>query len=506
MLADVTDYRVFPIWIVIGHFANILFMLFLVRSGLEILSSFPKFYLSDDCPPGKEWLRLTRRAYSADAAHPWSAFDEEEAWNPVIALPGRKNLGLGRHWHFMTLQFWVANGAAYIAMLFATGWWHTMVPTSWEVFPNAVRAVGYYFMFHLPPKIPGLPFNAVQLLSYFFVVFLLAPFQVLTGAAMSPSILARFPWYTRLFGGRQRARSLHFLGMLAFIGFIVIHTIMVIINNLPNLWTVMVLGHVESAPYHGQGEALAIGFAGLAGVVAVSVAATWFSRRYPRRTQHLLGIMVNPFERALSRAFTSRQRYSWADISPYHRVNGYPPPSGDYADLVAGDFADYRLEVGGLVERPMTFSLDELAALGTESYIAKHNCIQGWSAIAQWGGVPLATLMETVGVKPEARHVAFYAFDDKTITENEGRHGYFYGTIPLYLANKPQTILATEMNGDPLPIAHGAPVRLRIETQLGYKMVKWIRAVEFVSDVDAIGQGQGGWREDQQYYANAAGI
>ncbi len=84
------DYRVFPIWLIIGHFANICFMLFMARSGLEILSAFPKFYLSDDCPPGKEWLRLTRRVYSADSAHPWSSLDEEEAWNPVIALPGRK--------------------------------------------------------------------------------------------------------------------------------------------------------------------------------------------------------------------------------------------------------------------------------------------------------------------------------------------------------------------------------------------------------------------------------
>ena len=500
------NYKVFPIWIVITHFANILFMLFMVRSGLEILSAFPKFHLSDDCPPGKEWLRLTKRVYSADSAHPWSSFDEEDSWNPVIALPGRKNLGLGRHWHFMTLEFWVANGIAYIIMLFVTGWYRTMVPTNWAVFPDAVGAVGYYLMFHLPPKLPGLPFNAVQLLSYFFVVFLLAPLLLLTGAAMSPAILARFPWYTRLFGGRQRARSLHFLGMCAFVGFIVVHTIMVIINGLPNLWTVMVLGHVESAPYQGQAEALGIGLAGLFGVLLISAFATWFSLRFRRRTQHLLGLMVNPLERVLSKALTSRQHYSWSDVSPYHRVNGYPPPSDDYAELVAGDFADFRLEVGGLVERPMTFSLDELRALGHESYIAKHNCIQGWSAIAQWAGLPLAKLLDAVGVKAEAHHVAFYAFDDKAITENEGRDGYFYGTIPLFLANRPQTILAMEMNGQPLPIEHGAPVRLRIETQLGFKMVKWIKAIELVADVDAIGQGQGGWREDQQYYANAAGI
>lgn len=506
MLIAAANYRVFPIWLVIGHFANILFMLFMGRSGLEILSAFPKFYLSDDCPPGKEWLRLTRRVYSADSAHPWSSLDEEEAWNPVIALPGRKNLGLGRHWHFMTLQFWVANGAAYISMLFATGYYNTMVPTNWAIFPDAVRAVGYYFMFHLPPQIPGLPFNAAQLLSYFFVVFLLAPFQILTGAAMSPSIVARFPWYARLFGGKQRARSLHFLGLLAFAGFVVVHTFMVIINGLPDLWTVMVLGHPERAPYHGQAEALVIGGLGLFGVLVVSAVATWLTRRYKRGAQRLLGIMVNPFERILSYLFTSHQRYTWADISPYHRVNGYPPADDDYAELVAGDFADYRLEVGGMVERPMALSLEDLRAVGWESHIAKHNCIQGWSAIAQWAGVPLAKLMEHVGADPSARAVAFYAFDNKTVTEGEGRHGYFYGTIPLWLARKPQTILAMEMNGEPLPIEHGAPIRLRIETQLGFKMVKWVRAIEFVSDVRPIGDGMGGWREDQQYYANAAGI
>lgn len=107
---------------------------------------------------------------------------------------------------------------------------------------------------------------------------------------------------------------------------------------------------------------------------------------------------------------------------------------------------------------------------------------------------------------PQARYVVFYAFDDKTITENEGRFGHFYGTLPLELARTPQTILALDMNGAPLPIEHGAPLRLRVETQLGFKMVKWIRSIELVEDYARIGMGQGGWREDQQYYANAAGI
>ena len=207
------------------------------------------------------------------------------------------------------------------------------------------------------------------------------------------------------------------------------------------------------------------------------------------------------------RAASARTSASRAkDISPYHRVNGYPPPDESYQELARGDFADYRLEVGGLVEQPLLLKLDELRALGWTTQITKHNCIQGWSNIAEWCGVPLAAILERCKPLPDARYLVFHALDDKTITENEGRYGYFYGTIPLYLALKPQSILALEMNGRPLPVEHGAPVRVRIETQLGFKMVKWVRSIELVRHYTDIGQGQGGWREDQQYYANAAGI
>ncbi|MGH3444209.1 MAG: molybdopterin-dependent oxidoreductase, partial [Nocardioidaceae bacterium] len=190
----------------------------------------------------------------------------------------------------------------------------------------------------------------------------------------------------------------------------------------------------------------------------------------------------------------------------YHRVNGYPPTGEEYDALSTDGFRDYRLTVGGLVERPLLLSLDDLRGLGEQSQITKHNCIQGWTAVAEWAGVPLSRILELARPSPRARHVVFYAMDDKGLTEGEGRYGFFYGTIPRYLATNPQTILALDMNGAPLPLEHGAPVRLRIETQLGFKMVKWIAAIEFVEDISGIGMGMGGWREDQQYYANAAGI
>ena len=492
----------FPWWVVITHFLNIVWMLMLFRSGIEVLSAFPKLYWHDDCPPGRQWLRFSKKQFGADTRKPWTSLNEEESWSPVIALPGRRNLGLGRHWHFMTIQFWILTGVVYIATMFATGYWQYIVPTHWSIIPDTINSIGSYLQFQFPAKIPGQPFEPAQKLAYFVVIFLMAPAQILTGAAMSPSVLARFPRYGKLFGGKQGTRSLHFLIMCAFAAFIVVHTFMVIIHGLPKELAAIVLGD----PGGDRRLATGIGLAALLAIIIFQVVITWFSVRYRRRTQRLLGLMVDPFERVISRRFTSHQRFSRKHISPYFRVNGYPPPSDAYQQMAAGGFRDYRLTVGGLVARPLTYSLTELRKLGGQRQITKHNCIQGWTAIAEWAGIPLADVMDQVKPAPEAKYVVFYGMDDKGLTEGEGRYGFFYGTIPIYLARHLQTILALEMNGAPLPVQHGAPIRLRVETQLGFKMVKWIQGIEFVSDIADIGMGMGGWREDQQFYANGAGI
>ena len=491
----------FPLWVVITHFLNIFFLLLLARSGLEVLSAFPKLYWHEETPPGRQWLRLSRKTFSAQDRRPWTTLDEEVPWSPVVALPGRKNLGLGRHWHFMSVQFWILTGAVYVALVFATGYWHYLVPTHWSIVPDSIRAIGTYLHFQIPDKIPGQPFEAAQKLTYFLLIFVLAPLQILSGAAMSPAVIARFPRYARLFGGKQGARSWHFIGLCLFAAFTALHTFMVIVHNVPKEFVDIVL-----AGHGGRALALSVGLAGIFAILLFHVVISWFSLRYRRRTQRLLGWMVNPFERVLSRLFRSHQRFDRRDISGYHLVNGYPPAEPDYERMATRRFADYRLDVGGLVSTPVTLSLEQLRELGFQRQITKHNCIQGWTGIAEWGGIPLASLVHLVRPRPEARHVVFYAMDDKGLTEGEGRFGFFYGSIPLHLACAPQTILATEMNFAPLPVEHGAPLRLRLETQLGFKMVKWIAAIEFVDSIADIGQGQGGWREDQQYYANAAGI
>ena len=491
----------FPLWVVITHFLNIFFMLLLARSGLEVLSAFPKLYWHDDSPPGRQWLRLSKKTFAADSRRPWTTLDEEVSWSPAIALPGRKNLGLGRHWHFLTVQFWILTGAVYVALVFATGYWRYLIPEHWSIVPDSIKAIGTYLHFQIPARLPGQPFEAAQKLTYFLLIFVLAPLQVLSGAAMSPAIIGRFPRYSKLFGGKQGARSWHFIGLCLFAAFTALHTFMVIVHGLPSEFVKIVLG--------GQGSralALGVGLADIFCILLFHVVISWFSLRYRRRTQRLLGFMVNPFERVLSRAFASRQRFgrhrspptiwSTATRRPAGNTRGWPAPGSGTTGSTWAAWWPARSRC----------PWPSCAPWDTSGQVTKHNCIQGWTGIAEWGGVPLARLIEVVKPRPEARHVVFYAMDDKGLTEGEGRYGFFYGSIPMYLAVKPQTLLALDMNGAPLPVEHGAPLRLRIETQLGFKMVKWIAAIEFVTSTTDIGQGQGGWREDQQYYANAAGI
>jgi len=182
------------------------------------------------------------------------------------------------------------------------------------------------------------------------------------------------------------------------------------------------------------------------------------------------------------------------DISPYFWPNGTLPCSAEYDALLAEQFAGYRLRVGGLVERPREFSLAELKAMRKQEQITTHFCIQGWSGVAKWGGVPMRDLLDAVKPLPQARYAVFYSLADGS----EG--GRYYDVHELLNMRHRLTILAYQMNGEPLSVLHGAPLRLRCENELGFKMVKWIAAIEFVRDFADLGAGQGGYNEDHEFY------
>jgi DMSO/TMAO reductase YedYZ molybdopterin-dependent catalytic subunit len=203
--------------------------------------------------------------------------------------------------------------------------------------------------------------------------------------------------------------------------------------------------------------------------------------------------------RFVQKALTGRKalarEYSEADISTQFRANGTTEPSDpDYQRLAENGFADWRLVVGGLVTKPGSFSLAELKQMPSRTQITRHDCVEGWSCIGKWKGVPLAGLLDLVGPRPEARYVMFLCADAMDLSGNK-----YYESIDLDDACHPQTILAYEMNDQALPVAHGAPLRLRDERQLGYKMAKYIMSIELVEDFSKIGDGKGGYWEDQGY-------
>jgi DMSO/TMAO reductase YedYZ molybdopterin-dependent catalytic subunit len=185
-------------------------------------------------------------------------------------------------------------------------------------------------------------------------------------------------------------------------------------------------------------------------------------------------------------------------ISSDFPPNGTEMPAGfTYFEMMISQFARWRLLVDGLVERPLSVSLDELKAMPSRTQITQHNCDEGWTAIGQWTGVPLADVLRAAGLKPQARYVVFHCLDEMVRTPD--RSGFYYESIDLFDAFHPQTLLAYAMNGNALPVRHGAPLRLRVERHVGYKHAKFISRIEVLESLARIGRGRGGFWEDRGY-------
>jgi len=194
----------------------------------------------------------------------------------------------------------------------------------------------------------------------------------------------------------------------------------------------------------------------------------------------------------LAREFAANQ------ISPTFRTNGTDlPPSPAYQAMAQAGFAGWKLRVDGLVGRPLDLSLDQLKALAARSQITRHDCVEGWSAIGKWTGVPLAAVLRQAGLGPGARYIVFHCADSMD-GQAQGTD-FYYESIDLIDAFHPQTILAYALNDRPIEVGHGAPLRLRVERQLGYKQAKYIMRVEAVSNLSRLGKGRGGFWEDQGY-------
>jgi DMSO/TMAO reductase YedYZ molybdopterin-dependent catalytic subunit len=326
-------------------------------------------------------------------------------------------------------------------------------------------------------------------LAYFATIVALAPLSILTGAAMSPALVNRFPAYARFFGGRQAARSLHFLLLVAWILFVASHVFFVAMTGFRRNMNHIVLGTDNDSPM-----GMTLGFIGIAVVLLTWVAAHYISWYFPRGLQHAQKAIMQPVQLLTLDRLIPRARYAQADISPHFWPNGKMPERQDWHRLAGAQFKDYKLKISGLVENPVELSLNNLRALGVEDHITMHHCIQGWSGIAHWKGISLRAIIDLVKPLPYAKTVVFYSFGEGLFG------GVYYDTQSIYNARKQQCILAFEMNGQPLPLIYGAPLRLRVEDQLGYKMVKWIERIEFIESEQHVGKGEGGKNEDDEYF------
>lgn len=486
----------YPGWLRALHWFNVLLMLIFLKSGIQILADHPRLYKSIHSTPDREWLRF-RGPVPKDRI--WTALDDSTYLSSWIGLPGgRHTSGTARQWHFFAIPFWVATGALFIVLLFATGQWRQIVPTTWEMIPSAVTCGVTYGSLQVPAaEATAQTLNSLQLLVYFSVVFFAAPLLILTGLAQSPAVSHYYRWFIRLFGNRQIARSLHFLLWVYIAVFLVIHVILVISTGLLRNMNHIVMNNSTEAP-----TGLIVGIVILAVIAVVIWWANRASWKSPRKVQHAYQRIAGHMNTLIFGGMAPRVQWKESDVSPYLWTNGPLPKTDEYEGLLANDFADYRLEVGGMCESPHSFSLDELKAMGKSVQITEHDCVQGWSGVAKWGGVQIKKILDVAKPTSEARFVLFRSFEQGA----EGGTIQYYDIHDLWQMYEDECILAYEMNDEQLPVPHGRPLRLRNERQVGYKQIKWIKSMELISEYADIYGGEGGFRPDNEYQARSGDI
>jgi methionine sulfoxide reductase catalytic subunit len=476
----------FPAWVDVQHFFNLFLMIFIIRSGVQILSDHPRLYWTRHCTPGRDWFRI-QKPVPADPL--WTAKQDSISLPAQVGLPGlRHSIGLARWWHLSVDALWLLNGAIFYVLLFASGRWQRLVPTSWDLFPNALSTLVQYLSLNWPAEHGWVAYNGLQLIAYFITVFIAAPLALITGLGMSPALSTRFKRISRIFS-IQTARSLHFLVLTWFLLFIVLHVTFVFTTGL-----LANLNHV----YAGRSGGGWLGFwlfaASMVIVVAGWTAATPFTIRHPRVVQRVGQAMIGPVQHLFEHVDPKPGEYSERDISPYFWHNGQYPDSDEYKALFDGDFAAYRLRIGGLVANPVELDLRQLRALPHHEQITQHFCIQGWSGVAKWGGVSMRTILDLVEPYADAKWVVFYSL-------GEGADkGVYYDAHPIEHMSHHLTMLAYDMNDAPLSFGHGAPLRLRNEIELGFKQVKWIKGIEFVAHYSELGSGYGGYNQDHEFF------
>ncbi len=301
----------------------------------------------------------------------------------------------------------------------------------------------------------------------------------------SPAISNALGWFGRLFN-RQAMRSLHFISFAWFVGFILAHGIMLFVTGIRQNTNHM-FGSVDNASWTGFPLFL---------LAMVILAIGWllaspFTIRQARLVQRA-GAFIIGWIMGLAESWDPRSR---SKISPL--TFGQTARCQTRRSLMISSRRSLPATGCGSAVWSRSLensSLADLKAMPKQEQITTHFCIQGWSGVAEWGGVAMREILDLVKPMSEARYAVFYSLADGA----DG--GRYYDVHKIKNMSHALTILAYEMNGAPVSVLHGAPLRLRCENELGFKMVKWIAAIEFVPDFANLGAGQGGYNEDHEFY------
>ena len=477
-----------PAWVRVQHFLNLFFLMFIIRAGVQILADHPRLYWTRHCD-AREGV-----APDAEAGARRSACGRRSKTRITLpkhlGLPGlRHSIGLARWWHLGVDVLWLANGLVFYVLLFATGEWRRLVPTSWQVFPDAASVLLQYLSLSWPADNSWAAYNGLQIIAYFITVFVAAPLALVTGLGMSPALSTRFKRISKRLS-IQTARSLHFLVLCWFLVFIVVHVTLVFTTGA----AAQPEPHLRGDRQRATGSGFGMFAASMVVVVVAWVAATPVTLRHPRWVQRIGFALIGPAQRLFEHVDATPGEYTREGHLAVLLAQRQVSRLGRVPRAVRRRFANYRLRVGGLVENPVELTLEQLRALPHHEQITQHFCIQGWSGIAKWGGVSMQTILDLVKPKPEAKWVVFYSLGDGP------DKGLYYDAHPIEQMSYHLTMLAYDMNGEPLSYGHGAPLRLRNEVQLGFKQVKWIAGIEFVANYSEIGGGHGGYNADHEFF------
>jgi DMSO/TMAO reductase YedYZ molybdopterin-dependent catalytic subunit len=339
-------------------------------------------------------------------------------------------------------------------------------------------------------------------LTYLAVVFLIFPGIVWTGLGMSFGMTSVFPILATSIGGHQSARTLHFVFVVLLLLFVAVHVTMLVLAGFWRNVRAMITGYLPHGSKNSTTKFLlrrrfiTAGLATAAGASGLGT-AVYFANRYgliPPDHSGVIGIgetLTFATQRLLTSEHSLAREFERSEISHVAPVNGPHPTDEKYQALLADGFKDWRLSIEGLVTRPVSLSVDDLKRLPAENHILLHACEEGWSYIAEWTGVRLATVLDLAGLRPEARYIVFEPFANPNQARTVVR--VLWETIDMADALHPQTMLAYGMNGEALPPDHGAPVRLRMGRQLGYKNTKYLSRIVVTNDRDFYRKGRGTW-------------